>query len=95
MDDLADMLLSYVTRPVKNFTALEGQYDFTLAFETDPRVEEGSTRGAVSSNPVAASDPAPDLFAALQAQLGLKLEQRRAAVDMLIIDRLEKLPIEN
>lgn len=32
----------------------------------------------------------PDLFTALEEQLGLKLESRRAPVDMLVIDHLER-----
>jgi uncharacterized protein (TIGR03435 family) len=43
----------------------------------------------------ASSDPGPDLFAALQLQLGLKLEASRAPVEVLVIDHLEKEPIGN
>lgn len=37
----------------------------------------------------------PDLFTALQQQLGLKLESGRAAVDTLVVDHAEKVPREN
>jgi len=37
----------------------------------------------------------PSLFSALQEQLGLKLEQRKGPVELLVIDHLEKVPIEN
>ena len=47
----------------------------------------------------AASTPdgqsSPNLFSALQEQLGLKLEQRKGPVDLLVIDHLEKAPVEN
>jgi len=36
----------------------------------------------------------PDLFTAIQQQLGLKLESARAQVDVLVIDKVEK-PSEN
>jgi uncharacterized protein (TIGR03435 family) len=39
-------------------------------------------------------DSDPDLIGAMQ-QLGLKLEQRKAMIDMLVIDHLEKAPTEN
>ena len=37
----------------------------------------------------------PNLFTALQEQLGLKLEQRKGPVELLVIDHLERAPIEN
>jgi uncharacterized protein (TIGR03435 family) len=40
------------------------------------------------------SDTATSLFAALQEQLGLRLEPRRGPVDVLVIDRVER-PSEN
>jgi uncharacterized protein (TIGR03435 family) len=44
--------------------------------------------------PVADADAPPDLFTALQQQVGLRLESTRAPVDVLVIDKLEK-PSEN
>ena len=39
-------------------------------------------------------DAAPDLFAAFQQQLGLKLEPTRVPVDVMVIDKVER-PYEN
>jgi len=36
-----------------------------------------------------------DLFHALESQLGLKLEPKKLTVDVLIVDRAEKVPLEN
>jgi len=46
--------------------------------------------------PPAADNPdaAPDLFAAFQQQLGLRLESTKAPVDVMVIDKVEK-PSEN
>ena len=40
---------------------------------------------------------APDLslFAAVEQQLGLKLESKKIERDTLVIDRAEKIPVEN
>jgi uncharacterized protein (TIGR03435 family) len=40
-------------------------------------------------------DPGPDIFEAMQKQLGLRLEPKRGMVEMLVIDHAEKVPIEN
>jgi uncharacterized protein (TIGR03435 family) len=40
-------------------------------------------------------EPLPDLAAALQSQLGLKLQSKKAPVEVLIVDHLEKAPTVN
>ena len=65
-------------------TALTGRYDFDLEFAID----ETLFGGALGKG---ADDPAkPSLFAALQQQLGLKLEATRGPVLVLAIDHAER-----
>jgi uncharacterized protein (TIGR03435 family) len=40
-------------------------------------------------------NPGPTIFAALQEQLGLKLESKKGMVDIVVIDHIEKTPTEN
>ena len=52
---------------------------------------------APENGPLSAADQpdAPSLFVAVQEQLGLKLEKKRGPLDLIVIDRAEKVPTEN
>jgi uncharacterized protein (TIGR03435 family) len=75
-------------RPVVDQTGLPGRYDFDLEFTPD----ESQFGGMLGRPPSDA--PLPGLFAAIQQQLGLKLEATRGPVDVLVVDRAER-PSEN
>lgn len=88
MGRLASSLSREAGRTVVDLTGLAGNYDFKL--EWDP--EQASPPGADGAN--SADSVGPSIFAALQQQLGLRLESRKHPVEMLVIDRVEK-PTEN
>jgi len=101
---LIEMLGNQLQHPVTDETGLKGAYDFTLEFMPD----EGSRMGPMGgmhmpppgagpggSAPTSEAPTGPSLYAALDEQLGLKLEPKKGAVDMLIVDRIEKMPTEN
>lgn len=45
--------------------------------------------------PEEATDTGPGIFTAVRDQLGLKLEPRKDAVDVLVIDRADRVPVGN
>jgi uncharacterized protein (TIGR03435 family) len=51
----------------------------------------GGGDGPRAANP----EEGASLFTALQEQLGLKLESRKAPVDLLVVDKVAKSPTEN
>ncbi len=95
MAQLAGILSGQVARPVSDATGLAGKYDYLLkwAFRTGAAAPPPS--GADGAVP-AASDPAgPTIFAAIQEQLGLKLESKKVMVDLFVVDQVSKTPTEN
>jgi hypothetical protein len=74
-------------RVVVDQTGLKGTYDFELTFERD------SAPSADAREPEPSLEGAP-VFSALQEQLGLRLESKKALVEFLIVDHVER-PSEN
>jgi uncharacterized protein (TIGR03435 family) len=101
LTNVADMLARFEEKPVVDMTELKGKYDFTLNFAHED-YRAMMIRAAISSGmalppeAIQAMERASgdSLFSALQA-LGLKLESRKAPLDVLVIDRMEKNPTEN
>jgi uncharacterized protein (TIGR03435 family) len=79
---------SLLDKPVVDQTGLSEKYDFTLKFTPDASqlVGFGPPPPAAADN----ADAPPDLFTAIQQQLGLKLESTKAPADVLVIDSVEK-----
>lgn len=89
--DLVSVLADLVSRPVIDKTGLTGMYDFTLRFAPESAGSPGILRLLSPGPPPAAVDTnAPSLSAALQEQLGLKLEGARGPVEVVVIDRIER-----
>jgi uncharacterized protein (TIGR03435 family) len=92
-DQLQYLANGYVHTAVLDSTGLEGGYDFTLSFSTI-----GQFQGGVVPDPAsAASDPngAISLPAAMEKQLGLKMELVKRPVPVLVIDHIDEKPNEN
>ena len=94
MAALVDLLEKQLAAPVVDKTGLGGTYDFTLDFALGPG------RGvdalvAPGASPTDNTADAPNFFTAIQEQLGLKLEQKKGPLDILVIDEAEKVPTGN
>ena len=96
-------------RQVVDMTGIQGNYDATVdlglaeiiamarAAGADIPAGAPGGPGGQGNNPAVASDPGgggTSLTDAVQS-MGLKLESRKATVDQLIIDHIEKTPTEN
>lgn len=102
---LAEMISRFSERPVVDMTGIQGQYDFDLVFS--PETMKGMMRGAPGgpmpmpppgeaehSPSDAAAEPAGSIYESVQ-RYGLKLEPRKARMEILIVDHIERTPTEN
>jgi uncharacterized protein (TIGR03435 family) len=81
-------------RPVVDQTELKGRFDFQLQWTPD-ETQFLSLRGpGPLPNSPEGAETQPDLFTAIQQQLGLKLESIKARTDVLVTDKVER-PSEN
>ena len=105
MTSFAEMLSRFVDRPVVDMTELKGNYQVALDLSMDDIRNVARTAGVAiqAMGPAAepgkapadtASDPGGSIFTSVQ-QLGLKLDARKAPMDTIMVDRLEKSPTEN
>lgn len=85
MRDFGDFLSSVLKTPVVDQTGLHARYDFAIDFT--PYVQADMEAGRKP-------DTVGILLAALQGELGLKLESKKENVEVLVIDHAEK-PTEN
>jgi uncharacterized protein (TIGR03435 family) len=90
---LVGLMSRFTARPVVDMTGIAGQYDFKLTFA--PEII-GPNAGALPGSDSAATsvETAPSLFDAVK-QYGLRLEARKAPVEMFVVTHLEKTPTEN
>src|SRR6185312_8482660 len=100
MTDLVRTLSNVLGRTVVDKTGFTTTFDFYLRFTSDeslaglavPPPSPDSPNN--STRPVPSPDLYGNIFAAIQEQLGLKLESARGPVDVLVIDSVEK-PSDN
>jgi uncharacterized protein (TIGR03435 family) len=92
MASFAQTLSRFAGGIVVDKTGLTATYDVELTYAPDPGISPTGRDLPPQQGPppsVANSD-APSIFAAVQEQLGLKLEATKGPVDVLVIDSAEK-----
>jgi uncharacterized protein (TIGR03435 family) len=81
----------YLHRPVDDKTGLKGLYDIKLRWTPDPAIGAPlGPGGPVAPVPPTADTSGPDIFTAIQEQLGLKLDSAKGPVEVLVIDSAQK-----
>jgi len=85
MDMLAQSLSGLAGGFVNNRTGIEARYALTLRF---------SRPGTFGPGAAPPSDDAPEIFTAIQEQLGLKLQPEKTMVPIFVVDHIER-PTEN
>ncbi len=102
MPTLCDALSRFVGTPVIDMTDLQAKYQVALDFSAQDLIAVARKAGidipagAAPAPPAGeASDPgSTSLFGAIQ-RLGLKLESRKLPIDVIVVDRAEKMPTDN
>jgi len=103
---LVDTLSAMVDRPVVDMTELKGTYHISLDLPMEDMLalaqKQMATLGMQMPGPPPGASPADAastpggsaIFTAME-KLGLKLDSRKAPVETIVVDRLEKTPTEN
>jgi uncharacterized protein (TIGR03435 family) len=101
MSYFAEMLARFVDRPVVDMTGLTGTYDVLLNF-TEEDYRAMLIRSAINAGVVlppqarqAMEAASGDSITSAMQAAGLKLEARKAPMDVLVIDHAEKTPSAN
>jgi uncharacterized protein (TIGR03435 family) len=80
------MQMLVLDKPVVDQTAIAGKYDCNVTFTP----EDWQFNGHPPKVPASDVTEAPNLFDAIQQQLGVKLTAQKTAVDVIVIDHVEK-----
>jgi len=80
---LADLIGRSLGEMVVDKTGLQGNYDFELRWARE------------NPNPAPDAEPLPSIFTAVTESLGLRLQAQKVPVEIIVVDRLERVPTEN
>jgi uncharacterized protein (TIGR03435 family) len=99
MKSFADTLSNLLDRPVVDLTGIEGEYDVALEISPDDmagmrRLALAPSRATQAAQPAPEATPGASIFTAIQ-QLGLRLDSRKAPVEFIVVEKVERAPTEN
>ena len=81
---LADLISRNLTEMVVDKTGIDGVYDFEMRWTNDDQNTNGKEAETV-----------PTLFVAVEEALGLRLRAEKVPVEIIVVDRVERVPTEN
>lgn len=98
---MADVLSRFTEKPVVNMTDLKGNYNFVLELAPEDyraMLIRSAVAAGIQLSPralqLADAASGSSLFSAIE-KLGLKLDSRKAPLEVLVVDHAEKTPTEN
>ena len=92
---LSSILSRPLGRTVVDKTGITGEFQIQLTYTpVAPSVPSPDGAPPGRADGAGAPDRGPDIFTAVQEQLGLKLQSGKGPVEVLVIDRVER-PSEN
>jgi len=92
LSGLAETLSRFTDFPVVDMTGIDGEYDFDLVFS--PETMRGVGPGGAGPSGDASAEKAGSIYDSVQ-RYGLKLESRKAPMETVSVDHIEKVPTEN
>ncbi|HUB78681.1 MAG TPA: TIGR03435 family protein [Bryobacteraceae bacterium] len=88
MHSFALLLSRQLKQPVIDLTGLSGFYNV--------RLEWASEDPMVAAPPASdAGAPLPDIYQAVEEQMGLHLEAKKTPIEVIVVDRADKVPVPN
>jgi uncharacterized protein (TIGR03435 family) len=96
LPEIVKTLSFHLGGPVVDATGLRGKFDIDMTWNIDVAwlLERAGRRDLIGELPDDGPRN-PTLLRAVQDQLGLKLNSKKGLGDIVVIDHLEKIPIEN
>lgn len=85
------MQAQFMDLPVVDQTGLgDTRYTFVLKFTPDPGMRPFGGAAPPGPPPAPDADAPPDLYAAMEQQLGLRMQKTRTNVPVMVIDKIDK-----